>query len=383
MQYNQFDSKDMKLTSCQLNNSGIQDRNTIHPMKNLTKKTDKIFSSVVLGMGILSVLLLASCGGKSKTEDKQEVKRVRVETLKQMDINQQVVYAGTVEPFEQAFISSSTPVRINKIYKEVGDEVRKGDLLVQMDASNFRQAKTQLENLEKEHSRLDTLYKIGSISQQQLDQMTTQLEVARTSFENLNENTQLRSPINGVVTGRYFENGEMFSMSPTAAGRAAILTVMDINPVKVIINVPGDYFVMVNKDIKVSLELDVYKDQTFDGSLHIKYPTIDPATRTFSVELKFPNPDLALRPGMFGRVTMVLGDAERVMVPDRAVMRQTGVNERFVFVVENNKAVRKPIETGRLVGNNLEVLKGLSAGEKVVVAGTAGLLEGMDVEVVQ
>lgn len=373
----------MKRTWCQLNNRGDQDHNTIHPMKNSRKIIRKSFSSITLALGVASIFLLASCGGKKSEKDIDEVKKVRVETLKQMKVNQQVVYAGTVEPFEQAFISSSAPVRINKIYKEVGDMVRRGDLLVQMDASNFRQAKAQLDNLEKEYNRLDTLFKVGSISQQQLDQMATQLDVARTSFQNLNENTQLRSPINGVVTGRYFEDGEMFSMSPTAAGRAAILTIMDINPVKVIINVPGDYFVMVNKDIKVSLELDVYKNQTFDGSLHIKYPTIDPATRTFSVELKFPNPDLALRPGMFGRVTMVLGDADRVMVPDRAVLRQTGVNERYVFVVENNKAVRKPVQTGRLVGNELEVLNGLNAGEKVVVAGTAGLLEGMDVEVVE
>lgn len=373
----------MNRTGCQLNNREIQDCNIIHSMENFSKENKKIFSSIALGMGVLSVLLLASCGGKTTVEKQQEIKRVRVETLKEMRVDQQMVYAGTVEPFEQAFISSSTPVRINKIYKEVGDMVRKGDLLVQMDASNFRQAKAQLDNLEKEYARLDTLFKVGSISQQQLDQMATQLEVARTSFQNLNENTQLRSPINGVVTARYFEDGEMFSMSPTAAGRPAILTIMDINPVKVTINVPGDYFVMVNKDIKVSLELDVYKNQVFEGSLHIKYPTIDPTTRTFSVELKFPNPDLALRPGMFGRVTMVLGDAERVMVPDRAVLRQMGVNERYVFVVENGQTVRKPVQTGRLVGTDLEVIKGLKAGEKVVIAGTAGLLEGMEVEVVE
>lgn len=370
----------MKRTSNQFNIRGTQDYNTIHPMKNSKNNIHKIFSTLVLSIG---TLLLTSCGGKTTVSDKQEIKKVRVETLQKAMVNQQVVYSGTVEPFEQAFISSSTPVRISKIYKEVGDRVAKGDLLVQMDASNFRQAKTQLDNLEKEYNRLDTLYKIGSISQQQLDQITTQLEVARTSFQNLNENTQLRSPINGVVTGRYFEDGEMFSMSPTAAGRAAILTVMDINPVKVVINVPGDYFVLVNKDIKVSLELDVYKDQVFEGSLHIKYPTIDPATRTFTVELKFPNPNQAIRPGMFGRVTMVMGDAERVVVPDRAVQRQVGVNERFVFVVENNKAVRKPVQIGRLIGDKLEVLSGLNEGENVVIAGAGGLLEGMDVEVVE
>lgn len=328
--------------------------------------------------------MVSGCSGNkdaSANVATEEARLVKTEILQSRLVEQQSVFAGTVEPFEQAFISSSTPVRIKKIFKEVGDFVHKGELLVQMDASNYLQAKAQLDHLELEYARLDTLYRVGGIAQQQLDQMATQRDVARTSFENLMENTQLRSPIDGVVTARYFEDGEMFSMSPLAGGRSAILVIMDINPVKVTISLPEDYFPKVDESLAVKMALDLYPDKVFDGSLYLRYPTIDPITRTFVVELQFPNPSLTIRPGMFGRVTLGLGSIERVMAPDISVLRQTGTNERYVFVVENGHAVRKTVKTGRLIGDYFEIFEGVTAGEEVITAGFSGLLDEMPVKI--
>lgn len=342
------------------------------------------FSISFLSPMLVFALLLTACGGKTSVsdEDQNANYRVKTEVVKIQPVEQMVTLTGNVEPFEKAFISSSTPVRIEKIYKEVGDFVKKGDLLVQMDASNYRQAKVQLENLEVEFARLDTLYRIGSISQQQLDQMATQLEVARTAYRNLSENTQLRSPINGVVTGRFYENGEMYSMSPVSGGRAAILTIEVLQPVKVMVNVAEQYFPLVEKNLNVSLALDVYQGKTFEGSVYLKYPTIDAATRTFTVELQFPNKEMLIRPGMFGRVVLGFGELERAVVPDLAVIRQQGTNERYVFVEKNGVVERRTITTGRLIGNMFEVISGLAEGETVVTAGHTRLLDGSAVQVV-
>lgn len=340
---------------------------------------------IIYGVNIIAGLLLlpgcsARSGNTAKNED--EVKVVKTEIVKTKPVEQTVVFAGSVEPFEQAYISSSTPVRIKKIYKEVGDVVGKGDLLIQMDASNYRQAKAQLENLEIEYARLDTLFRVGSISQQQLDQMATQLDVARTSFDNLIENTQLLSPINGIVTARYYEDGEMFSMSPTVDGRSAILSIMDINPVKVTINVPEEFFPLVDNKLKANLTLDVYADKIFEGSLFLKYPTVDPASRTFTVELQFPNNENVIRPGMFGRISVGFGSKERVLAPDMAVLRQTGTNDRYVFAVENGRVVRKTVKIGRLIEKYFEIIEGLNEGEEIVVSGFSGLLDGMPIKVI-
>lgn len=341
-------------------------------------------SIIFMSPMLVFALLLTACVGKTSVsdEDQNTNYRVKTEVVKIQSVEQIVTLIGNVEPFERAFISSSTLVRIEKIYKEVGDFVKKGDLLVQMDASNYRQAKVQLENLEVEFARLDTLFRIGSISQQQLDQMATQLEVARTAYRNLSENTQLRSPINGVVTGRFYENGEMYSMSPVSGGRAAILTIEVLQPVKVMVNVAEQYFPMVEKNLNVSLGLDVYQGKTFEGSVYLRYPTIDAATRTFTVELQFPNKEMLIRPGMFGRVVLGFGELERAVVPDLAVIRQQGTNERYVFVEKNGVVERRTITTGRLIGNMFEVISGLAEGETVVTAGHTRLLDGSAVQVV-
>ncbi|MDG5800207.1 efflux RND transporter periplasmic adaptor subunit [Marinilabiliaceae bacterium ANBcel2] len=332
---------------------------------------------------ITSVLFFTACVDGDSDDDSSELPVVKTEELKIASVEQQVELTGNIEAFDKAYISPSSPMRISRIYKETGDVVRKGELLVQMDESGFRQSRRQLENLEKEHARLDTLYKVGSVSRQQLDQIETELDVARTAFENLKENTQLRSPISGVVTGRYFEDGEVYSASPTVDGRAAILSIMTLNPVKVEVNVAERFFPDVDDSLNVTLTLDSYPGRIFKGDVYLKYPVVDPVTRTFTVELKFPNEEKLIRPGMFGRVTLGFGDIDRIIISDLAVVRQHGTAERYAFVVQNGSVERRIVRLGRQVDDYFEVIDGLQAGEVVVTSGHGNLLDGMEVDVVE
>jgi membrane fusion protein, multidrug efflux system len=332
---------------------------------------------------LILAIALASCSANNPTDNEQVEDGtilVRVEKLEIKAIEQEVNFTGNVEAFKQNHISSNTPSRIRKIYVEVGDFVKEGQLLVQMDNTNFDQIKTQLSNLEKEYARLDTLNQVGSISQQQVDQIKTQLDVLRTTYNNMSENTQLRSPINGIITGRYSNDGEMFSMTPTATGKPAIVSVMQIQPVKTLVNVPEIHFPRVRQGLDASISLDIYPNRSFNGKVYLIHPTIDPLTRTFTVEVEIPNPNLLIRPGMFSRVTFGFGEMERVLVPDIAVQRQVGTNERFVFTVEDDVAIRKTVTLGRRINDYFEVLTGINAEEYVVVAGQTRLLDGTKVE---
>ncbi len=328
-------------------------------------------------------ILLASCSANQPAEQEsaEEVKiLVRTQKVEIKSVEQEVDFTGNVEAFRQNHISSSTPSRINKIFVEVGDLVKEGQLLVQMDETMFAQTKTQLDNLEREFARLDTLRRVGSVSQQQVDQVKTQLDVLRTTFQNLSSNTQLRSPIDGIITGRYFNDGEMYSMTPTLTGKPAIVSVMQIQPVKVLVNVPEIYFPRVKQGMNATINLDIYPDKEFKGSVHLIHPTVEALTRTFVVEVEIPNQQMLIRPGMFARVKFGFGAMERVVVPDLAVIRQTGTNERYVFVVEDNTAIRRTISIGRRIKNTYEILSGLSSNEEVVVAGQTRLLDGSLVE---
>ncbi|MFO7934419.1 MAG: efflux RND transporter periplasmic adaptor subunit [Bacteroidales bacterium] len=157
-------------------------------------------------------------------------------------------YTADLAAFEQVYLAPATPGRIDKIHVEAGDRVSKGQTLIEMDRSNLIQAKSQLQNARSNFRRLDTLYQLESISEQKYEQAKTQYEVAKEKVESLQENTTMQSPINGIVTSRYYEAKEMYSGQPnTQAGKAAVVTLMRINPLKALISVPGRYFPDVRK----------------------------------------------------------------------------------------------------------------------------------------
>ena len=102
--------------------------------------------------------------------------------------------------------------RIQKIYVEVGDFVTKGQKLVQMDGSNLEQIRTQLDNMELSFKRIDELYRVGGVSRAEWDAQKAGLDVMRTQYANLSENTKLVSPVDGVVTARHYDNGDLFGI---------------------------------------------------------------------------------------------------------------------------------------------------------------------------
>lgn len=297
------------------------------------------------------------------------VQRVKVETVSMKKTDQIYEFTGTIDATVKNFISSAGSARIARILVEVGDHVQSGQTLVEMESTNYINAKAQLENLKTEYQRILALFNSGGVSKQNLDQLKTQLDVAEENTRNLKANTVLKSPIGGVVSMRNFDNGDL-------AGSQPILQVMQINPVKVKINVSELFFTKVKIGMPVKLKLDVYEEEVFMGKISLIAPTIDPVTRTVMCEVTIPNTNQKVRPGMFGRVELNFGEKEMVVVPDRAVEKQAGSNERYVFVYENGKVRRRVITLGSRQGDSYAVLSGLTEGEQVVTAGQAKLTDG-------
>ncbi len=323
--------------------------------------------------------VLVACGG---SEEKKEVvvkrPQVKLSQVVESDVEQIAEFTGSIEPFVQNNISSSLGLRIEKIFVDVGDNVRKGQLLVQMDQNQYMQAAVQLANLETDFERMENLYKEGGISKQQLDQQETQLEVSRHAVQNLKENAELRSPVNGVVTARFFDPGDMFM--PSGGG---ILTVMEINKLKVMISVAERYYPQINEGMTVDVELEIYPGEVFEGKVSLVYPALDPQTRTFQVEITVANPTKKLRPGMLCKVIIGFGEARHVLVPDIAVLKQQGSSERYLFVVNpaDSMVSRRTVEIGQIVGSKYEIISGVQDNEYVVIAGMQKLLDGDKVDI--
>lgn len=333
--------------------------------------------SIQLVALMLTVVMGSCTGGKDKATTEQVVEKpiVKLADVKARPVDQIQDYTATVEAEVKNNIAPSTPVRIDKIFVEVGDRVSKGQRLVQMDAANLQQTKLQLDNQEIEFNRMDELYKVGGASKSEWDAAKMQLDVKKTAYQNLLENTSLVSPINGVITARNYDNGDMYS------GGNPVLVVEQITPVKLMINVSESYFTQVKKGSSVDVKLDVYGDEVFKGTISLIYPTIDASTRTFPIEIKLDNRDQRVRPGMFARATLNFGTAENVVVPDLAIVKQAGSGDRYVYVYKDGKVSYNKVELGRRMGTEYELKSGVPNNSQVVVAGQSRLANGVEVEV--
>lgn len=327
-------------------------------------------------IALAAIVMLASCSGGNETtvERKNEKPVVKLAKVTARPVDQIQEYTATVQAEVKNNIAPNRPVRISKILVEVGDRVTKGQRLVEMDDALLKQLKLELENQEIEFKRMDELYNVGGISKSDWDKMVTALEINRTAYKNTLENIALLSPINGVVTARMFDNGDMYP------GNGPVLTVEQIAPVKLLINVSESYFTRIQKGAEVKVSLDVYGNEEFTGKVSLVYPTIDPATRTFSVEVKLDNRDMRVRPGMFARVTMNFGTENRVVVPDQAIVKQAGSGDRYIYVYANGKVSYKKVELGQRMDKEYELLSGVDNNAQVVVAGQARLIDGLEVD---
>ena len=290
------------------------------------------------------------------------------------NVDQIYEYTATVKADVVNNVAPVMTGRIEKIYVEVGDRVSKGQLLVQMDPNSLTQTKTQLDNMETNFQRTVELYKIGSVSKSDWEAAKTNLEVTRTSYKNLLENTKLESPLDGIVTARNYDGGDIYTGNP-------IVQVQKIKPVKLLINVSETQYTKVKAGMEVEVTVDIFEGETFKGKVSLVYPTIDARSHTFPMEITIPNADAKIRPGMYARVKVNYGAKERVVVPDVAVVKQQGSGDRYVYAYEDGKIVHHKVEIGRRMGNVYELVSGIDDGAIIAITGHSRLHNGTEVEI--
>ena len=385
----------------------------------------------LFGTAIVAAGLAACSKGDTQNdqnEEKDEKPLVKVEKVDATDVVQKGVYTASVDADLINNISSSTPNRIKAIYVDDGMTVSKGQKLVELDDVNIvayeaqvtnakagvenaksgvdnaragvNNAQANLNNVQLNYNRALELYKIGGGTKQNLDAMETQLITAKNqlstaksaltsansslasaqsalasaerTLKNAQENTVLTAPISGVVTKRNYDPGDM-------TGALPILTIANVQPVKVISNISESEYSKVKAGMLVDCTFDTYGDQRFEGTITMVSPTIDVNSRTFGIEITLPNPNNMVLPGMFGRVTLNLGEERHVVVPDRAVVKQPGSGNQYVYVYKDGKVSYNKVELGQRIGDKYEIISGVEPGSEVVVSGQAKLANGMEV----
>ena len=287
--------------------------------------------------------LLSGCGG-NKTADvaEERVEQVRTTPLAYQEVSRQIELSTTLQGYDQMNISPSLTGLIEKIYVEVGDRVRKGDTLVRMDRNQLNTTRIAFANLQIEMNRVQMLLESEAISQQT------------------------------------YEDGELYS------GAQPILQLTKINELKAYVNVPETYYPLVKKGMQVNVYSDIYPGRAFPASIEIVYPTVDPASHTFTLKLRIPNSSELIRPGMYVSTVLDLGRTEALVVPYQAVLRLIGSNNRYVFVDEGGVAKRVFVEIGERHDQTIEISSdSLKVGDPIVTTGQAKLVDGVKLNVVQ
>ena len=300
---------------------------------------------------------------------------VKSATAELQTINLTETYTSEIKPYKENDITPAVAgLHISQIKVDVGDHVAKGQVIVVMDQTTLKQQEINLATMQDNYDRMKPVHEAGGVSDQQIVQLENQLNLQKEVVENLRKNSTIVSPISGVVTARNFESGDLFASMP-------ILHIMQIDKLKVMANISEQYFTNVKVGDKVTIEVDIYPGEQFEGVVSRINPAFDSRTRTFGVEITIQNPSMQLRPGMYARTIFNMGQRESVVIPDKALQKQVGSSERFVYVIKDGVADYRFVTDGRRVGDMIEITEGIEAGDVVATTSFTRLINGALVEV--
>ena len=322
---------------------------------------------LLLSLSTLMLFAAAGCSSSSKSSEASETVKDSIRTVEVALVEAQPLqlveeFTAQLEAKVTNNITAQAGGRLKQLLVKVGDRVGQGQVIARMEGTQASQAQIQLTDAKTNFDRMDELYKVGGVSKAQWDNAKSALEQARLSYNNVAENTILRSPISGVVTAKNYDNGDMTSP------QLPVVVIQQIAPVKAMVNVSEKYYSLLKERTPVTLRVDALEGKEF------------PATHTIATEIEVPNRDASLRPGMYARVHIDFGSKEALTVQDKAVVRQVGSGERYVYVYRDGKAIYQVVELGDQQGDRYEVLQGLKAGDQVIISAPSTIKNGQAVQ---
>jgi membrane fusion protein (multidrug efflux system) len=346
--------------------------------------------------------------GKQKvaTQQAPAVHPVRVATAQIMALNDRLELTGEVRPWQEVLVFSKVPGQvIRQLTVQKGDRVKVGQVLARLDEDTIRarleegraalaaakagiaQVEANLSVLEKDRQRFEALYREKAVARRQLDQIAAQQEAAAAGLavaraqaaraeavlrqlELTREDHCITAPMDGVVTARYFDPGNLSSTD------RPLLQLADTSRAKVITFVSEEDLPRIHTSIAAQVRLDAHPQKTFDGTVSVINTAVSPATRTADIEIHLDNPKGLLQPGMYARLTLLMGQIKAVVIDGDAVVRMPGTGSEYVFTVEKGCAVQVNVVTGLREDRFVQVRQGVNSGTMVVVEGQGELRQG-------
>jgi RND family efflux transporter MFP subunit len=329
---------------------------------------------------LLATLAMNGCGRKtgSNPADSLPTATVRAQMAESKSRVATEDVVGTVRAKLRSVIEAKVSGKIERMLVVPGQNVKAGEQLLQLDAREVQaqldQAAAVRQQAESDLKRATDLFQQKILSQSEYDSAQSKFRVAdavATEAKTLLGYTRVTAPFEGVITRKYADVGDL------AAPGKSLLEMEDARDLRLEADVPEAVIGRLTLSDKLGVRVSGATNE-LTGVVSEIAPSADPNSRTFLVKLDLP-PTPGLRAGQFGRVAVPVGEASALRVPASAML-QRGQME-LVFVVVNGHAQLRIVKTGKRVGDEVELVSGVDAGEQVVTEGTAQLMDGQPVEV--
>ncbi|MGI6073238.1 MAG: efflux RND transporter periplasmic adaptor subunit [Fermentimonas sp.] len=337
----------------------------------------------------LVTLLMGGCGKKAGNNDAETGEnKVVVTTVKdavEMEYTPLLNFTGTAEANKEVNLGSAIPGRVEKINFQKGNYVSKGAVIAEMSDEMLIQAQIELEAIRKDYERISRLKEKGSMSVMDFDHIKAKYEASQAKVDLLKKNTSITAPFSGVLVDIMVQEGENYSFVPSVGDnlkmKSGIATLMQLNPLKVKIEVNEKQLNSISKGQSVEVVFDAYPNENVSGKIADISPILSPLTRTSTVEVVLPNNEGKLKPGMFCRTSIELPLTKGVFVPINAIYRQPGTGEDFVYVVNSDNTVKRTKVTRGESQKQFIHIPELEAGTTVVIDGKNKLEDGGKIEI--
>ncbi|MCJ8167043.1 efflux RND transporter periplasmic adaptor subunit [Pontibacter sp. E15-1] len=349
-------------------------------------KTVKIILLLVAAAAILYLLLnklsfgdKAPEGGAGGGPMAQKV-AVDVFVVSPSAFQNKITSTGTVLPNEEVELRSEVAGRVTGINFEEGSRVRKGQLLLSVNAQEMQAQLQKLQSNQKLYHDMEqrqrTLLEKDYISRQEYDQVSNQLATATADIQALKAGlakAYIRAPFDGVIGLRQVSEGSYVTAS------TPIARIVDISPVKVEFSIPGRYSQMVKNGDKITFTAEG-SPTAYEATIYATQPIIDPATRTMQVRALYPNTNEEVKPGAFVKVNLGLKEVEKaILIPTESIIPEATGHK--VFLAKGGKAVPKMIKIGQRSETLIQVLEGLAPGDTIIQSGVLQARPGADLTI--
>ena len=354
---------------------------------------------LMLGLMIAGFIGLQSCGNNTATKQAQSAKlNVKLGTVKMENQPEILSFSGKLEATTHSNLSTRLMGQIAKYYVEIGQSVKKDQLLVQIHdndilakkaqiKANMQEAEAAFKSAEKDYKRYTALFEQKSASQKELDDITTHYNMAKARVEAVKQMeaevsemlryATIRAPYSGTITRKYMNEGDL------ATPGIPLIAMEQANQFKVIARIPETDIAKIKKNDLVKVQIRALGNTTIDGVVTEVNPSALYTGNQFEAKVIL-NPNAQqkqnLFSGMYAKVLMEKGGSPRILLPKKALI-QKGQLTGVYTLSQMNTAILRWVRTGKSIGDKIEILSGLNDGEKYILSYEGKIWDGVQLNI--